>query len=241
MHVTQIQASDANVTLSVAQAQALETAKVSLLVLTGDTAIIVDTAADLAKFTAAQIASLSTLHVSAVDASDTTLALTTAQVIAFENAHIALSAPMSSVVEVSDTAAHLQALTAAQTRRCLGIGIDELYSTSEVGFAPPRPPRSGGRHVTGGGDANTVTENFANGNYSVFQGGALVQQKSIKADTSYDIAYLAVTGQAYSSYDVVYNAAHVKVATAQDLMNGSGNLILAGNGLTVFDSSDRRA
>ena len=78
LHVTQIKATDASVTLTVAQALALESAKVSLSLPTGDSAIVVDTAADLETLTAAQIASLSsTLHVSAVEASDTTLALTT--------------------------------------------------------------------------------------------------------------------------------------------------------------------
>ena len=243
LHVTQIQASDANVTLSVAQAQALETAKVSLLVPTGDTAIIVDTAADLAKFIAAQIASLSTLHVSAVDARDTNLALTTAQAIAFENAHIALSAPASSVVEVSDTAAHLQALTAAQIAALPGTGIDELYSSNaNVSYTSAQTAAIlSGDILVGAASAYTVTENFANGNYSVFKGGALVQQKTVNADTSYDIAYLAVTGQAYSSYEDIYNAAHAKVATAQDMTSGSGNLILAGSGLTVFDASGQES
>ena len=243
LHVTQIQASDANVTLSVAQAQALETAKVSLLIPTGDTAIIIDTAADLQKFTSAQIASLSTLHVSAVDASDANLALTTAQAVAFESAHIALSAPTNSVIEVSDTAAHLQALTAAQIAALPGVGVDELYSPSaNVSYTSAQTAAIlSGDILVGAASAYTVTENFANGNYSVFKGGALTQQKAVNADTSYDIAYLAVTGKAYSSYEDIYSETHAKVATAQDMTNGSGNLILAGSGLTVFASSGQES
>jgi hypothetical protein len=83
----------------------------------------------------------------------------------------------------------------------------------------------------------TVTENFANGNYSVYQNGQLIQQKSVNPDGSYDIAYFNVTGQTYSSYENIYNTAAARVVTAQDNVDGSGNLILYANGLTTTYSS----
>ena len=56
-------------------------------------------------------------------------------------------------------------------------------------------------------------------------------------DGSYDIAYFDVTGQTYSSYEDIYNSAGTLVADAQDNVNGSGNLLLYANGLTITSAS----
>ena len=166
-----------------------------------------------------------------------TLAVTTAQAIAFESAHIALTAPTGSTVEVSDTATHLHALTAAQIAGLPGIGVSELYSTNaNVSYATAQTAAivSSGLSVAAAG-SDTVTENFADGDYSVFQGGALIQQKTVNTDGSFDVAYFDLTGVGYSSYEDLYNASGAKVADAQDLTNGSGNLIFYGSGLTVSE------
>ena len=68
---------------------------------------VADTAAHIQALTTAQISSLAALHVTQVASTDTSISLTTAKAIAFESAHIGLSAPVGSTVEVSDTAAHL--------------------------------------------------------------------------------------------------------------------------------------
>jgi hypothetical protein len=204
----------------------------------------VDTAANIETLTAAEIASLtSTLHVTEVQASDASLALTTAQAVAFESADIALSAPMGSTVGVADTAAHLQALTAAQILALTGIGVGDLYSTNaNVSYTAAQTAAilSSGLSVTAVG-SDTVTEKFADGDYSVFQSGALIQQKTVNADGSYDIAYFDVTGLGYSSYENLYSTAGAKVAQAQDMTNGSGTLVLSGNGLAVSSSSQQQS
>ncbi len=83
----------------------------------------------------------------------------------------------------------------------------------------------------------TVTENFANGNYSVYQSGQLIQQKTVNSDGSYDIAYFDITGEAYSSYEAIYNTAAAVVAYAQNEVNGSGNLLLYTNAFTITAAS----
>ena len=161
--------------------------------------------------------------------------MTTAQAVAFTSAHIALSAPAGSTVEVSDTAAHLQALTAAQLTALTGIGVSELLSTNanvSYSVAQTAAILSSGLTVAAAGP-NTVTETFANGDYSVFENGALITQKSVKADGSYDIACFDVLGLGYSSYEDIYSASGARVAEAQDLTDGSGTLLLYGNGLTI--------
>ncbi len=167
LHVTQLQATDAPVTLDVAQALALETAGVTLSMPPGDSAAVVDTAANIEALTTTQIASLSSsLHVGEVEASDTNVAITTAQTVAFENASVALAAPIGSTVSISDTAAHLQSLTAAQIAAFPLLSITQLNSTdANVSYAAAQTTalQAGGVTLSAAG-AHTVTENYANGN-----------------------------------------------------------------------------
>jgi hypothetical protein len=62
-------------------------------------------------------------------ATDATVNLTVAQAIALETANVPVAAPIASQVTISDTAAHLQALTAAQISGLLGIGVSGLNSS----------------------------------------------------------------------------------------------------------------
>ena len=76
------------------------------------------------------------------------------------------------------------------------------------------------------------------GGYSIYLGATqtsatLTQQKTVNTDGTYDIAYTNVTGQSYSSYENIYNAAGTLVAKAVDNTNGPSSLTLYGNGLTV--------
>src|SRR6185312_8641445 len=102
---TILSASDANVSLTAAQAAALESAGVSLSPPSGGSDSILDTAANIQKLTATQIAGLGNLHVAQITASDASLALTVAQAAALETAGIRVAAPGGSVT-VSDTAGH---------------------------------------------------------------------------------------------------------------------------------------
>ena len=239
LHVTKIKATDAGATLSVAQALALETGRISLSAPSGDSVAIVDTAADIEALTTGEIASLASLHVSSVEASVASLTVSAAQAAAFGSAHIALSAPAADSVAVFDTAAHLEALTATQIAALPATGVDDLFSTNaNVSYTAAQTAAilSSGLGVTAAG-SDTVTENFSNGNYSVYQGGALIQQKLVNPDGDYDIAYFDVSGLGYSSYEDIYNTAGAKVAEAEDVTKGSGMLSLCANDLTISSSS----
>ena len=60
---------------------------------------------------------------------------------------------------------------------------------------------------------------------------------SYNPDGSYQTAYAGVAGLGCSSYENVYNTAGALVAAAQDMTNGSGNLLLSANGLAISSSS----
>ena len=47
-----------------------------------------------------------------------------------------------------------------------------------------------------------------------------------------------MTGETYSSYEDIYNTAAALVADAQNNVNGSGNLLLYANGLTMTSTSE---
>src|SRR5208283_2417246 len=107
-----------------------------------------------------------------------------------------VSVPSGSTAIVSDTAGNVQRLTPAQISGLPGIGVTELFSSNaNVNFnvAQTAAILASGLTVAAAG-TDTVTENFANGDYSVFENGALITQKSINADGSYDIAHFNVSG-----------------------------------------------
>ncbi len=133
----------------------------------------------------------------------------------------------------------MESLTASQIDGLTAIGVTGLVSTNaDVSYTSAQTAAilSSGLSVSASGSF-TVTENFANGDYSVYQGGQLVQQKSVNPDGSDDIAYFDVTGQTYSSYEDIYNTAGTLVADAQDNVDGSGSLLLYTSGLTITSAS----
>ncbi len=163
--LTALFASDANVALTVAQATALETAGVSLSPPAGGADAIVDTAAHIQALTAAQIASLAALHVTQISASDTSLGVTVAQAAALETAGMPLSAPAGLQVNISDTAAHIQALTVAQISALPAIGITGLASTNaNVTYNASQTSAivAAGLDLSAAG-THTVGETFSNG------------------------------------------------------------------------------
>jgi hypothetical protein len=235
LHVTQIATSDGGAVLSVAQAAALETAKVGLAAPARADNALGDTAAHIAALTTTQIAGLSGLHVDQIAAGDATIALTVAQAMAFESAYVALSAPSGSIVVISDTAAHLQALTAAEIAGLPATGVDELYSSNaNVSYdAAQTSAILAACQTVAATGSDTITENFANGDYSVYANGALHSQKTVNADGSYDIANLLVTGQTYTSDEYVHGSSGAKAAFATDNPGGSGTLTIDGSGDVV--------
>jgi hypothetical protein len=224
---------------SVATMTALATTEASTLAGQGAILAVLDTAANIQKLTATQIAALAARHVTQINASDTPVSLSPVLVAALESAGVKVSAPPGATVLISGTAANLQALTASEMSGLPAIGAAGLVSTNaNVSYTSAQTAAilQSGLTVSAAG-SYTVTENFANGNYSVYRAGQLIQQKSVKPDGSYDIAYFNVTGQAYSSYEAIYNTAAALVANAQNNVNGSGNLTLYANALTITSAS----
>ncbi len=241
--VSGIAATGGGVTLSVALALALEGDNIKLTVPSGDKVTISDTAANIAALRAAQIAALPAAGVSGIVATGGGVTLSVAQAIALETAMVTLAVPSGDQVTISDTAARLEALTAAQISALPALGVDELYSTNaNVSYTAAQTSAivSSGLKVAATG-SDTVTEKFANGGYEVFANGVLTQTKTVNADGSYDISYTNVTGQSYSSYENIYNTAGTRVAEAFNNTNGTGSLTLYGNGLTVTSSSTQES
>jgi hypothetical protein len=235
LHVTSIGATDTSVALTAAQAGALLSAKIALSVPTGDSVSIVDTAADIEGLTATRFAALAGLGVKSITATDTGLALTEAEAVDLETAGIPVSVPADSTAIVSDTAANLEKLTAAQISGLAAIGVTELFSNNaNVTYSAAQTSAilASGLTVAAAG-SDMVTENFANGDYSVFQNGSLITQKSVNADASYDLAHFDVSGLGYSSYEDIYSVSGAHVAEARDMIGGSGTLSLYGDSLTV--------
>ena len=223
LHVTQI-AANAGLTLSAAQAGALVSAKIALSLPAGDSVAIVDSASDIEGLTATQFAGLAGLGVKSITATDTSVALTEAAAVDLESEGISVSVPTGSTAIVSDTAGNLQKLTATQISGLSGIGFTELYSNNaKVSYSVAQTSAilASGLTVAAAG-SDTVTENFANGNYSVFENGSLTTQKSVNADGSYDIAHFNVSGLGYSSYEDIYSSSGAHVVEAQDMLGGSG-------------------
>jgi hypothetical protein len=75
----------------------------------------------------------------------------------------------------------------------------------------------------------------------VYESGALIKQKSVNADGSYDIAYFNVSGLGYSSYEDLYSNAGVKSAEAQDMNNGAGALVLSASNLSIASSASQQS
>ena len=224
---------------TVAAMTALATTEASTLVGQGYMLAVLDTAANIQKLTTTEIAALSARKVTQIDASDTKVLLSPLQAAALEAAGVKVSAPPGDTVLISGAAANLEGLTASEISGLPAIGVTALVSTdANVSYTPAQTAAllANGLNVSAAGSC-TVTENFANGDYSVYQGGQLIQQKSVNPDGSYDIAYFDVTGQTYSSYEDIYNSAGTLAADAQDNADGSGSLFLYASGLTITSAS----
>jgi hypothetical protein len=238
-----IEASDTNVTLSVAEAQSLEGANMTVEAPSGFDVTLTATAANISALSTTTIAGLPALGVSDIVSTNGSvkISLSVAQALALEGASLWITGPngASDTALISDTAANLEALTASQIAALPAICVTGLVSTNaNVSYTSAQTAAilSSGLNVSASG-AYTVTENFANGNYSVYRGGELIQQKSVNPDGSYDVAYFDVTGKTYSSLEDIYNSAGTLQADAEDNVNGSGSLLLYASGLTTTSSA----
>ena len=187
MGVSGIVSTTGSVTISLAQALALEGANLKITGPNGAgvTVTLSDLASRLAALTLSQIAALPATGVSAIVLSNAAnLVLTVAQAQALEADNLTVQAEACFSVTISDTAANLEGLTASQIDGLTAIGVTALVSTdANVSYTPAQTAAivASGLNVSAAGSF-TVTENFANGDYSVYQGGQLIQQKSVNAD-----------------------------------------------------------
>ena len=163
--VTTVTVSNAsNLALTVAQAAAFEPVVNTVVLNSGTQNTVSDTAADIATLTTTQINALSNLNVTQIRATDTTVNLTVAQAVALVSAGIPVAAPSGSLVELSDTAAHLQALTNNQIYGLPDIGVKELVSNNaNVTFnAAQTSDMLALNLLLSASGTNTVSETFTN-------------------------------------------------------------------------------
>jgi beta-glucanase (GH16 family) len=239
LHVTSVSATNAGLTLSAGQAGALASAKITLSVPSGDSVAIVDTASDIEALTAAQFAGLAGLGVRSISADDASLALTEAAAADLESGGIPVAVPSGAKAIVSDTASNLAKFTATQISGLTGIGVTELYATNaNVGFSVAQTSAIQASDIAvAAAGSYTVTENFADGVYWTYEGGALITEKSVNTDGSYDISHFDVSGLGYSSYEDLYTASGALLAESRDMSDGSGALLIYANGQTVRSGS----
>ncbi len=219
------------------------------------TIMIRDTAADLQVLTAAEIASLSSAGVTLIEATDKDVALTTAQKQALGAAGIALEQPYSGgTLEVINYFAS----GAVKSAEYLGI-TDADYTSFTVDYGANAKPtnvyysngvtvtmtyNTDGSYVaaytgvTGAAYTSYTVDYGSNGKpTSAAYSNGMTETWTYNLDGSYDTAYSGVTGQQYSSYENVFNTALAKIADAENMTNGSGDLLLYANGLTISSSS----
>jgi hypothetical protein len=222
--VTGVNVSDANnVTLTVAQAAAFETSKIALSLQSGEPVIVADTAANIAKLTATQIAGFGALHVTQIQASDMSVKLTVSQANALESANIpVVAAPLLSLVQISDTAANLQSLNAAAINGLPGIGVSGLVaSNTAVKFTVAQTMALEGSHL--------VVTPFPGTTVTVSDTGSNIATLNVA-----QIGLLAATG--FSGVTSTSGGVALSVAQAEAL-EGAGLKIIppGGSEVTISD------
>jgi hypothetical protein len=235
-----LEAIDTNVGLSAAEAQSLEGANMTVTAPSGSNVTLTDTAANIRALSKTTIAGLPALGVSGIVSTNGSVKISVVQALALERANLMITGPngVSGTVLISDTAADLEGLTAGEIAMLPAIGVTGLVSTNAaVSYTSGQTAAIRSRGLSVSASGYTVTENFANGGYSVYRGGQLIQQKSVNPDGSYDVAYFDLTGKTYSSLEDIYNSAGTLQAAAENNVNGSGSLLLYANGLTIASSS----
>ena len=138
LNVPALIATDASVVLTVAEAQALTQTfeDFQISVPTGDTVTIADTAANLESYLASaasqdEIESLPGYSIQGLAATDASVTLTVAEALQLEAAALPVSAPAGDTVDLADTAANIEAMTAAQLGDLTSIGVTAITVTDQ--------------------------------------------------------------------------------------------------------------
>jgi hypothetical protein len=235
LHVGRLQSTDGPMTLNLAQVFELKGVGMTIGAPPVGGVTLADIAGNLDNF--AYISYLPSLSVTKMMATDGGLSLTAGEVGAYEAAGVTLAAPAGTQVTLMDNASVINAFTPAQIAAAAAYGVTQLhgrFGNINLSVADTAAVLAAGLSVVEDG-AGTVTENFADGGYKVYSQGALIAQKSLNADGSYDVANYAVTGQSYTSVEDVFTAGSAQVAEAQDYNAGSGNLVLDAGSLTILE------
>ena len=124
--------SDASVSLSVAQSEALE-GSVFVTVPSGASVSLVDIASAIETMTPQQIAGLASLGITTITTANTSVVFDWADVAALSGANIQVTAPAGSNVIYADTAAAVAALTPAQLAELQSVGITQIVSGPPTG------------------------------------------------------------------------------------------------------------
>ena len=139
-NATSIMATDVTVSLSVAEALALESANTSLGKTVaigappGQSVMVADTAANIEGMTPGQIAELSTLGVTSVVATDTGLVLTVAKALAFYDP-LSIAVPTGDQVVIADTESQIDLLTPSEVSGLAALGANSIEVSDLTGAA----------------------------------------------------------------------------------------------------------
>ena len=236
--VASVAATDGPVTLAIAAGAAWAQTGVNPRGADGGLALLADSAANIAALTKPQADALSAAGYGGIVSLDATVTLnaSTAQLLAADGLKISAASTI-----LADTATTLQGLSGATIAALAGAGVKTLYATdSSLSFTPGQTAAilANGLSASAAG-AGAVTENFANGAYSTYANGALLQQKSVNGDGSFSIDYAQITGRAYGAYEEIYDTKGAKSATAYDNFTGAGSLTLSGSGLKVTEGANQ--
>ena len=193
---------------------------------------ILDTAANLTKLTTAEIASFAASGVKSITGTRGTLALSVAQALALENAHVAVSTPSGNPVMLSDTSVNIDALTASEIAGLATIGVTSVDATRgsvQLSVAQVGAVQNIGLSLSAPANG-TVTEELADGSSGVLAFGAtdaLTEVAHFGADGSYDMRLYGVTGtfqgQSYVSFDNAYASSGFRDATTY--YGAAGNVL----------------
>ena len=161
--VTKVNVGTSTLALTVAQAAAFEPVVNTVVLTSGANNSVADTAANIATLTTTQINALSNINVTKVKATDATVNLTLVQAAALGNQGIPVVAPSGSVVEILDTATHLQAMSDNTIYSLPDSGVSKIVSSGNVTFNASQTSDFSALHlILSASGTNTVTETFTN-------------------------------------------------------------------------------
>ena len=231
VRVSEIDLTSGNLTLTIAEAVALEATKITLV---GGSLGVSDTSSHIEGLSIPQIDQLAALRISSISATSGPVDLTVAQANELEAKEIKIFAPSVAIVDSPFSLENT--LTTTIIDGLSAIGVTDIQATGDVTYsvAQTNAIDSAGLTVSESGSYTVKELTDAFGSYSEHNSSGPLQQKTENPDHSYDIQYYQAQG-AYSSVEDIYNTQGVFVAEAQGLGTGdpSSTLNLRVNGLTV--------